>query len=117
MNAPKMAWKVQNREGTYVLGEFVTESSAKDFARWRNSEGGVRRWVARPIPPQEPVKITILWGAAPEPGATPTTYEFATQGELEAFLKGVSEMDGWEGWAEVEEGYVHGADEDEEDGQ
>lgn len=58
-------------------------------------------------------KITILWGEAPEPGTEATTYTFATQAELDAFLLGVSEMDGWAGWREVPEGYVHGDDEEE----
>lgn len=110
MTSPPMAWKVVARQGGYVLAQFVTESSARDYARWRNSEGQMRRWVARPIEPAPTLKVSILWGEAPEPGAQATTYEFATQGELDAFLKGVAEMDGWAGWSEVPEGYVHKAD-------
>lgn len=56
-------------------------------------------------------KISILWGESPEDGDTPTTYKFKTQAELDAFILGISEMDGWLGWNEVEEGYVHREDE------
>jgi hypothetical protein len=51
-------------------------------------------------------KTTILWGETPEDGQKAITYTFKTKAELEAFKFGVSEMDGWLGWDEVEEGYV-----------
>lgn len=51
-------------------------------------------------------KVTILWGGAPEPGDKAKTYEFETQAELDAFMKGVEEMDGWMGWEYAEEDYV-----------
>ncbi len=50
--------------------------------------------------------ITILWGQCPEPHEEPTTYEFKTQAELDAFCLGVNEMDGWLGYEEIEEGYL-----------
>jgi hypothetical protein len=39
-------------------------------------------------------KITIRWGM-PSSEQEPTTYEFATQAELTAFMLGVEECDGW----------------------
>jgi hypothetical protein len=51
-------------------------------------------------------KITILWGETPEDGQKAKTYKFKTKVELEAFKFGVSEMNGWYDWEEVEEGYV-----------
>tara|TARA_R110002050_G_scaffold68771_2_gene149019 strand:+ start:585 stop:788 length:204 start_codon:yes stop_codon:yes gene_type:complete len=51
-------------------------------------------------------KITILWGETPEDGQKAKTYTFKTKAELEAFKFGVSEMNGWYDWEEVEEGYV-----------
>jgi hypothetical protein len=62
-----------------------------------------------------PKKITILWGEAHEEGDEAKTYEFATQEELDAFLLGVGEMDGWMAWEEVEEGFVWHAETEEED--
>lgn len=50
--------------------------------------------------------ITIMWGSCPEEGDTPKTYTFDTDAELEAFLQGVEEMDGWGAWREIEEGHV-----------
>jgi hypothetical protein len=52
------------------------------------------------------IKLTILWGDAPEPGTVATTYTFNTQAELNAFVLGVTEGEGWGDWEEVEEGYV-----------
>lgn len=46
--------------------------------------------------------ITILWGQSPEEDDEPKTYEFDTQAELDAFLLGIAEMDGWMGWREGE---------------
>lgn len=48
-------------------------------------------------------KISILWGSAPEPEDTPITYEFATKGELTAFLDGVEAASGWLDYEIVEE--------------
>lgn len=47
-------------------------------------------------------KVWIVWGGAPEPGATPSEYSFATEAEAEAFLLGVQEMDGWMGYEQVD---------------
>lgn len=52
-------------------------------------------------------KVTILWGESPEDGQEAITYKFNTKAELDAFHLGIAEMDGWLGWDEVEEGYVH----------
>ena len=57
-------------------------------------------------------KITILWGESPEDGQGAITYKFKTKAELDAFHLGISEMDGWLGWDEVEEGYIHREEED-----
>lgn len=59
-------------------------------------------------------EITILWGECPEPGQAAETYRFDTEAELAAFLQGVEAMDGWMGWREVEPGYIHPAN-DEDD--
>lgn len=48
-------------------------------------------------------KICILWGEAPEDKDKPTTYSFKTKAELDAFLLGISEMDGWQGYDIVSE--------------
>ena len=48
--------------------------------------------------------VTILWGQNPKAdGREPIEYEFNTEGELKAFLKGIAEADGWEGWDEIED--------------
>ena len=52
-------------------------------------------------------KISILWGESPNHGQESITYKFNTQSELDAFLLGIAEMDGWRGWQEVEEGHIH----------
>jgi hypothetical protein len=46
--------------------------------------------------------LKIIWGEAPEQATTPEVYEFNTYAELEAFLWGVEEMDGWLGCQIVE---------------
>ena len=51
-------------------------------------------------------KVTILWGETPEDGQEAITYKFDTKAELNAFKFGVSEMEGWYDWEEVEVGYV-----------
>ena len=43
-------------------------------------------------------KIRILWGESPDDGAKPTKYSFKTKAELDAFILGINEMDGWHGW-------------------
>lgn len=43
-----MTWEVAARRQTdFVVGQFLTESAARDYARWRNE--GRRVWIARPI--------------------------------------------------------------------
>jgi len=42
--------------------------------------------------------ITIMWGESPEPDATPKTYSFNTIPERDAFILGIKEMDGWQGY-------------------
>ena len=59
--------------------------------------------LARPrvFPPEtdKPFKVRIKWGIAPELGDTTLTdYAFATQAELDAFMQGIDEMDGWSGY-------------------
>lgn len=50
--------------------------------------------------------VSILWGAAPEPGTASIKYDFDTQRELDAFLLGIAEADGWAGHKQVDHGYV-----------
>ena len=57
-------------------------------------------------------KVTILWGEEHYDGQGAITYKFKTKAELDAFHLGISEMDGWLGWDEVEEGYIHREEED-----
>lgn len=57
-------------------------------------------------------KITILWGETPEDGQKAITYKFVTTAELSAFILGIEEMDGWMGYEEVAEGYVHTLEEE-----
>ena len=52
-------------------------------------------------------KVTILWGQCPEDGQEAITYKFNTEAEANAFREGIGEMDGWLGYEEVEEGYIH----------
>lgn len=40
-------------------------------------------------------EITILWGKCPEPDDKPIHYAFHTLRELEAFIYGIEECDGW----------------------
>lgn len=48
-------------------------------------------------------QVTILWGEAPDPGDENwETYHFATKAELDAFIMGVAEMDGWLGYESFE---------------
>lgn len=47
-------------------------------------------------------EVHIIWGAYPEPGATPDCYSFETEAERSAFLLGVAEMDGWLGYEVVD---------------
>src|SRR3546814_10330688 len=50
--------------------------------------------------------VSILWGSAPEPGSASIKYDFGTQPELDAFLRGIAEADGWAGHKQVDHGYV-----------
>ena len=59
-------------------------------------------------------KVTILWGKEPYNGQGAITYKFKTKDELNAFHLGISEMDGWLGYEEVEEGYMHREEENED---
>lgn len=45
-----------------------------------------------------PFFVTILWGEAPQQQDSPIEYGFETQAELDAFLYGMAEMDGWGGY-------------------
>ena len=47
--------------------------------------------------------ITIMWGESPEPDATPKTYSFNTIPERDAFILGIKEMDGWQGYDVLEQ--------------
>jgi hypothetical protein len=45
----------------------------------------------------KPFKVWVLWGKSFHDA--PKEYAFATQAELDAFLYGVEEMDGWVGYS------------------
>jgi hypothetical protein len=47
--------------------------------------------------------ITMMWGESPEPDATPKTYSFNTIPERDAFILGIKEMDGWQGYDVLEQ--------------
>lgn len=49
-------------------------------------------------------EVRILWGTAPERGDEPVTYQFATEAEVNAFLKGVDEANGWMDWHQLDPG-------------
>lgn len=44
-----------------------------------------------------------MWGESPEPDATPKTYSFNTIPERDAFILGIEEMDGWQGYDVLEQ--------------
>lgn len=51
----------------------------------------------------ERFSIQILWGQAPEKDAEPQNYTFNTKAELDAFLLGIAEGDGWMGYEVITE--------------
>ena len=51
--------------------------------------------------------ISILWGAWPQEGQEAHTYTFKTQAEIDAFMLGVDEGNGWQDYAIVKKGYVY----------
>jgi hypothetical protein len=57
-------------------------------------------------------KVSILWGECPEHGDEAVTYKFNTEAEANAFRLGIDEMDGFLGYEEVSEGYVHEEEDD-----
>lgn len=50
----------------------------------------------------DPYQVHILWGSTMDPESTPSTYEFATPGEVDAFWRGIGEGDGYMEMEEVE---------------
>lgn len=54
--------------------------------------------------------VWILWGVLREDGDLPVLYEFATEAERAAFLKGVEEADGWLGYEIRQSGDAYKAD-------
>jgi hypothetical protein len=40
-------------------------------------------------------KLFVVWGESVDKDASPIEYRFNTQGELDAFLLGVGESNGW----------------------
>jgi len=50
-------------------------------------------------------RISILWGESPGDYDEPTSYIFKTKAEMDAFTLGISEMDGWQGYEIVSQGY------------
>lgn len=54
------------------------------------------------INPTNPYQVHILWGSTLDPESTPSSYEFATQAEVDAFWRGVGEADGYMDMEEVE---------------
>ncbi len=51
-------------------------------------------------------EITLLWGENPEEEDEAKTYTFATQAEIDAFMLGVEEANGWINVREAPKGYV-----------
>jgi hypothetical protein len=49
----------------------------------------------------EKYEVTILWGDDPPEDAEPITYEFATEAELHAFIKGADEAIGWHDYTAI----------------
>ena len=49
--------------------------------------------------------VTIAWGnsSTRESNDTRQTYEFETLAELNAFLLGISESEGWDDWEQIDE--------------
>jgi len=45
--------------------------------------------------------VWILWGEDPAEGSDPIEYTFDTEKELQAFLQGIEEGDGWQGRAQI----------------
>ena len=50
--------------------------------------------------------VIIEWGEMPECGSE-EHYTFNTEAELNAFLLGVSEAEGWHGWQVIRKGYYN----------
>jgi len=49
--------------------------------------------------------VTIMWGSnsIPEEERFVCTAEFRTQAELDAYLQGIDDMDGWAGYTIIED--------------
>ena len=62
----------------------------------------------KPAMPKKPYKVTIRWGsdnyADADPEHKPDTYTFATQAELDAFMLGATDAEGWDGFTVYEAG-------------
>ena len=52
-------------------------------------------------PAEKPFKVWIKWGADAY-GNEPQLYDFATEGEVHAFLRGITESDGWDNWEQFD---------------
>lgn len=90
------------KDGEKVRTSLIT-SIEDGFAQTRNT-----RYKLSSLPYVAPVvtfKTTILWGEDVCPGDVAKTYEFASQAELDAFLKGVDETSGWMNHSFEEEGF------------
>lgn len=56
---------------------------------------------------KKPFKITICWGGIITDERPISTYEFSTKEELDAFVLGTQEAEGWENWKTMtEDDYV-----------
>lgn len=55
------------------------------------------------VTPKHPHQVRIAWGdSLPKDEMPVETYSFATEAELNAFMLGVSETEGWMGYTELE---------------
>ena len=50
-------------------------------------------------------KVTIVWGKLHPDDTDPVTYNFFSEAEKDAFLKGVDEGVGWHNWDTIGEKY------------
>lgn len=50
----------------------------------------------------EKYQINIVWGSRPEKDSNLFEYKFNTQAELDAFIKGIKEAEGWLGYTVIE---------------
>lgn len=82
-----------SRSGWYIVHDEDVENVIEDSPELRKAVNAVYE---RFRGGKKKHRVMILWGATPQDNETqPIEYAFETEEELEAFLHGVSEGDGW----------------------